>query len=825
MKNLSLNQKVIFVSFLVTIIISGILGILLYLGQVKPVKGKVEAQFINEMQAYANSKLDLKLQGAIIGSAMYSLSPQVKQALLAKDKQAVYEFLKTLKKDYAEKTNFRGVFSEVIHADGQSLIRSWNLDTETSNRLNDPLVKQVFDSKKAAGSLGFGDRGVAITSITPVIQDNTLLGGVTMVLGVGSISRDFAKEYKDQDGAWIMLVDTQYVANKFGTTKATDKLKKITDRYVIANNKWFADEVVALTTAVYQPIDGDQSGTYLKDGKFIVDIPAYDEQGKVFARQIFIQDASVFTEPLANASNEAWQTLFESIVGIIILTIILTLLINRMIIRPLANVKQTMVKIESTGDFSLRIHTDSKDEVGQTAQAINRHLDKVNQAISEANNVIGSLAAGDLNKRIDNDYKGSLLDLKSGINQSSQNVAEILEEIARVMHQINAGQFNIEINHQAQGAFADILETTTTAMKNLDLAISDINSIMSMVAKGEFKNRITSDVKGELKVLTSGINTTVTQLDQVIGNIATVMQAQSHGDLTQRITIDCDGELRILKDSINNNANHLSEVMSDIIVASNTVSTAADEVSRGSMSLSDSVQQQAASMEQTSATMKEMNEAISRNADNTLEVDKLEHQLETSSKTAGEVMHNTIVAMNEIQESSQKIGEIVTLIDSIAFQTNLLALNAAVEAARAGEQGRGFAVVAGEVRALAGKSADAAKEITALINESVESVSKGTELANESEKVLQKMNDSITQVTKMIADIASTSAEQARGVDEVNQALGLIDDVTQNNAALVEETSAAAESMNDQATQLKHTISFFKTDGRATRPPLALPKK
>ncbi|CAN8140565.1 methyl-accepting chemotaxis protein [uncultured Thiomicrorhabdus sp.] len=218
------------------------------------------------------------------------------------------------------------------------------------------------------------------------------------------------------------------------------------------------------------------------------------------------------------------------------------------------------------------------------------------------------------------------------------------------------------------------------------------------------------------------------------------------------------------------------------------------------MSLSDSVQQQAASMEETSATMTEMNSAIEANANNAVNVDKLEHELQKNSVNAGQVMKQTINAMGEIQESSKRIEEIVTLIDSIAFQTNLLALNAAVEAARAGE-----------VRALAQKSADAAREINQLIGDSISVINRGTELASESEAVLTQMNTSIDNVTQMIGDIANSSSEQSRGVNEVNQALHLIDEVTQNNAALVEETSAAAQSMQDQADELEKQMQFFKT--------------
>ena len=229
------------------------------------------------------------------------------------------------------------------------------------------------------------------------------------------------------------------------------------------------------------------------------------------------------------------------------------------------------------------------------------------------------------------------------------------------------------------------------------------------------------------------------------------------------------------------------------------------------MDLSDRVQRQAAAIEQSSATMEEFSAAVQNNAQNATEATELERVVESKAKQAAKVMTSTIEAMNVIQQSSQKISEIVTLIDGIAFQTNLLALNAAVEAARAGEHGRGFAVVAGEVRALAQKSAEAAKDIKGLINESVDRINQGTKLASESGEVINEIAVSIERATEMSAEISSASSEQSEGVLQLQKAISEIDEGTQQNAALVEQTSAAAESMREQSQVLSERMAFFKT--------------
>ncbi len=301
--------------------------------------------------------------------------------------------------------------------------------------------------------------------------------------------------------------------------------------------------------------------------------------------------------------------------------------------------------------------------------------------------------------------------------------------------------------------------------------------------------------------------------EQLVGEAQQVLGALADGDLTQPMVGTYQGELEQLKGSVNRALANLTTALTTVRTAAESVSTGAEQITKGNEDLSQRTSEQASSLEETSSAMEEMTSTVKQNADNAKQANQLAIAAHDVAEKGGAVTTKAIDAMEEINKSSKKIADIITVIDEIAFQTNLLALNAAVEAARAGEHGRGFAVVAAEVRNLAQRSATAAKEIKGLINESVQRVTDGSELVDQSGKTLTEIVSSVKRVTDIIAEISAASQEQASGIDQVNKAIMQMDETTQQNAALVEEATSASQSMKEQAKELMTQVASFKMNG------------
>jgi len=272
------------------------------------------------------------------------------------------------------------------------------------------------------------------------------------------------------------------------------------------------------------------------------------------------------------------------------------------------------------------------------------------------------------------------------------------------------------------------------------------------------------------------------------------------------------GDYRKIVDGMNETLDMIVAPISTAKIAAETINTAAKEIAQGNSDLSRRTEEQAASLEKTTSNMDTLSSTVKQNADNAKEANHLAQTASDVAQKGGEMVADVVKTMSAINESAQKIEDIISVIDGIAFQTNILALNAAVEAARAGEQGRGFAVVAGEVRNLAGRSAGAAKEIKELITDSVSKTAEGTKQVETAGATMQEIVTSVKHVSDIIGEIASASSEQSVGISQINEAIIKMDDTTQQNTALVEEAAAAAESMMEQADELMKTMSVFSID-------------
>jgi methyl-accepting chemotaxis protein len=295
-------------------------------------------------------------------------------------------------------------------------------------------------------------------------------------------------------------------------------------------------------------------------------------------------------------------------------------------------------------------------------------------------------------------------------------------------------------------------------------------------------------------------------------------EALAQGDLSVKIEVVRRDEVGAVAESLNRAFIKLAGIVGGVKHASLSIASATQQLAAGNIDLSQRTEEQASSLEETAASMEQLTGTVRQNADNAQQASTLAGTASQVAQRGGEMVGRVVDTMQGISDSSAKVGEIISVIEGIAFQTNILALNAAVEAARAGEQGRGFAVVATEVRTLAQRSATAANEIKQLIGESINRVDAGSKLVEETGGTINEIVESVKRVTDIINEISAASREQSTGIEQVNQAVSQMDQVTQQNAALVEQATAAAQAMADQAQALREAVAVFKVDDTVGNP-------
>ncbi len=339
----------------------------------------------------------------------------------------------------------------------------------------------------------------------------------------------------------------------------------------------------------------------------------------------------------------------------------------------------------------------------------------------------------------------------------------------------------------------------------------EMSALVEAAAAGDFSRRIPLEGKaGFYRQLAEGINRVVETTQRGLEDVGQVLKALATGDLTQRMADDYQGQLAELRDNANATVARLREIVGHIRRVVDVIHGAARHIAEGNHHLSQRTESQATSLEETASSLEELTATVKQNADNAKEANTLAKGASEVATRGGEIVERVVQTMGAISDSSRKISDIISVIDSIAFQTNLLALNAAVEAARAGEQGRGFAVVAGEVRNLAQRSSAAAKEIKELISTSVSTVQTGYQQTELAGKTMREVVGAVAQVTDIIGSITAASAEQSLGLIQVNDAVNHMDAVTRENAAMVDQAAAAAASLREQADALAEAVAVFK---------------
>ena len=534
--------------------------------------------------------------------------------------------------------------------------------------------------------------------------------------------------------------------------------------------------------------------------------------------------------------------------------IALWIMTRRMIANPLLRVIGVFERI-GRGDYGNRIDRDRADEIGALFRALAAMQENLSERstaekrTSEAMRRVTSALDQASTSMMVADAAGTIIYLNSACTRLMTEGAADLRQVIPTFDAANLIGRNFSEFHRnptrQRDLLADLDKTHTTEVhmgeRTFNMTINpvrdergerlgtvlewldrtaevaaerELDGLLKGATQGDFSQRLSLDGKeGFFRELAAGMNELTALVARVLDDLAGALKALARGDLSHRIEASYEGRFAELKEDTNETADHLRQLVGQIQEASRTIQSAAQEMACGNADLSARTEEQASNLEQASSALEEFNASVRQNAENARSASDLAQRADSQAGTGGQLVRQVVANMEAIQTSSHSMADIIAVIDGIAFQTNILALNAAVEAARAGEQGRGFAVVAGEVRALAQRSAQAAQEIKRLIGDSLAKVDDGARLVEAAGSTMDSIVSSFRQVVELVGEIAAASHEQDAGIRQVSQAVTRLDEMTQRNAALVEEASAGAESLADQAVELSRAVASFQISG------------
>ncbi|MFC0677040.1 methyl-accepting chemotaxis protein [Lysobacter korlensis] len=483
----------------------------------------------------------------------------------------------------------------------------------------------------------------------------------------------------------------------------------------------------------------------------------------------------------------------------------------------LAVIKQASEML-AVGQFPEKVAVHSRDELRDIGNSIENAVASLRQYSGAQRTMFEAHQAGEIDHRMDTDaFPGAFGVMADETNTLVASHIDVNARLIQIVGQYARGDLSADIERYP-GKKAEITAAVDAVKAGMQAVNAEIKALVDAGVAGDLTRRGNAErFEFVYRDIIEGLNRLMKTADHGMGEVGALLSAVADGDLGRRVEVQLPGQFGVLANDANRTVEQLTQIVGEIRQTSDAINSAAGEIASGNNDLSQRTEQQAAALEETASSMEELTSTVRQNAENARQANQLAIGAGGVASQGGAVVGRVVQTMSEINQSSRKVAEIISVIDGIAFQTNILALNAAVEAARAGEQGRGFAVVAAEVRSLAQRSANAAKEIKQLISDSTLKVEEGGALVDQAGKTMAEIVTSVKRVSDIIADIAAASAEQSAGIEQVNQAITHMDEGTQQNAALVEEASASARALEQQAEQLVQTVSVFRV-GQAPAP-------